>query len=108
MDKGYASFTTADELDRLYGVGGWRLIERFGVEQNGALRACDNAKSGRQNECSRVGDRLLCERADLPALMADLLYRLCGGEAKVRACTDDLEKAYWRVPNSQPEFALVA
>jgi hypothetical protein len=108
VDKGYATFVTVEELDREFGVGGWRLIERFGVEQNGAVRACDNAKEGRQNECSDVGDRLLCERADLPALMADLMYRLCGGAARVAACTDDLEKAYWKVPNSQPEFALVA
>ncbi len=108
VDKGYASLVTAEELDLLYGVGGYRLIERFGVEQNGALRACDNAKDGRQNECSDVGDRLLCERADLPALMADLLYRLCGGEAQVRACTDDLEKAYWRVPEWRPGIPLVA
>ena len=91
-----AGVTTTNE----FGVGCWRLIERFGVEQDGSLRACDNAKQGRQNECARVGDRLLCEKADLPALMADMLYRLCGGEARCKACTDDLEKAYWRVPNA--------
>jgi hypothetical protein len=30
-----------------------------------------------------------------------------GGEAECRGCTDDIEKAYWRVPNSQPEFSVV-
>jgi hypothetical protein len=106
--KGYASFTTLEELNVKFGSGGYRLIERFGVEQNGSIRACDNAKGGMQNECSAVRDKLRCEAADFPAVMADLLFRLCGPRARCKGCTDDLEKAYWRVPNSQPEFALVA
>ena len=55
-----AKVTTTNE----FGVGRWRIIERFGVEQDGPLLACDNAKQGRQNECARVGDRLLPAGSD--------------------------------------------
>ena len=51
--KGYASFATKQDLDREFGAGQWRLIERFGVDQDDALRACDNAKLGRQRVLPR-------------------------------------------------------
>ena len=82
---------------------------RFAVEQNDAIRACDNAKGSKHNACKSVGDKLLhvCEKADMPQALAELFYTLLGGEAECRGCTDDIEKAYWRVPNSQPEFSVV-
>ena len=43
----------------------------------------------------------------MPQVLAELFYTLLGGEADCRGCTDDIEKAYWRVPNSQPEFSVV-
>ena len=107
VSKGYAFWTNADECDRMFGPGAWRALERFGVPQESGLRACDNAKAGQQNECSSVGERLRCETADFPAVMADLFFEAIGPAAKCRGGTDDQEKAYWRVANSQPEFSIV-
>ena len=106
--KGYAFPTTPSELDTLFGPGRWRVLERFSVPQNGDIRACDNAKASLHNSCTAVPDKLICETVDFPGLVAAEFFRVMGPSARCRACADDLEKAYWRLANSQPEFSVIA
>ena len=47
--KGYAVEATMSELDARFGPGKWRAMVRFAVEQNDAIRACDNAKGSKHN-----------------------------------------------------------
>ena len=108
VDKGYAFPTTPGELDAMFGPGKWRVLERFCVPQNGDIRACDNAKASLHNSCTVVPDKLICETVDFPGLVAAEFYRAMGPTARCRACADDLEKAYWRLANSQPEFSIIA
>ena len=51
---------------------GWRCMTRFAVLQDGAIRACDNAKSSRHNACTSVAEKLMCEPADFPSIVAGL------------------------------------
>ena len=63
------------ELDIRFGPAGkWRAMVRFAVEKNDAIRACDNAKGSKHNVCTSVGDKLLCEKADMPQALAELFY----------------------------------
>ena len=58
-DKGSRLYTD-DEILSLFGVGGWRAIPRFVIEQMlDKFRCIDDGLAGEQNEESSAPDKLV-------------------------------------------------
>ena len=101
LDKGLCDGPwSKQDLDAMFGVGCYRAMRRFGVEQNDDIRACDDAKENLANAGSGQHDRLRCQSADFPARMADLFARRMGRQHRGWSLihgSDDLDCAYRRV-----------
>ena len=96
---------TVDDLDAMYGADGWRGMRCFGVEQGGALRACDDAAESLHNDASNQRDKLRCTQADAPARCADRFAERKGRGSRgwsLLLSTDDLDGAYRRVLVATP------
>ena len=112
LDKGLCDGPwEASDLDAMYGLGCWRAMRRFGVEQNGDVRVCDDAAESLHNDSSNQRDKLRCQQADFPARAADRfavhLGRGTRGWSLLHG-TDDVDSAYRRVLTATPGYTVVA
>ena len=86
--------------------GGPRCLLRFGVEQGGKLRGCDNGALCGHNDRTRMGETIHCIGADFPAMIAREFAKWVDSECWIG--TDDVEAAYRRILNSMPQYTVVA
>eukprot|EP00965_Chrysotila_dentata_P031022 1032921-Pleurochrysis_carterae.AAC.1 len=63
-------------MDAQFGKGKWRAMRRFGVQQNGKIRPCDNAKASLHNASTCMHERLSSETEDFPIRAAALFSSL--------------------------------
>ena len=107
---------TKKHLDQVYGRGKWRAMARFGILQNGKVRACDNAKASYHNRGTGRGEKMACETADFPARTSACFRRsataAAGGTEPPRldmqSGTDDMRDAYRHLPCATPQFTVFA
>ena len=74
-------------------------------------RRCDNAKASRTNECLDSCEKISCEEASFPALVASLFSDAFPGDLKdcpLAMCTDDVDSAYRRLACRNAEASVVA
>jgi len=93
-------------LDREFGLGGWRPVPRFAIQQGAAWceqswRSIDDEKIAGVNMATILRETIALIAADFPARALDALFRLTmklAGHlpawAHVRAGTRDLKKGY--------------
>ena len=112
IDLGFLSpYLSKRELDEKYGIGGWRAMRRFGVWQNGKLRAVDDGKSSSSNTATYMLETIALPTFEFPAIVAQHIADvLSHGEEipDMEIGCDDLFAAYRRVPTSQPQFTVIA
>ena len=74
-----------------------------------ADRPCDDACRSLHNDCTGLQETIRCVGSDLPARIARMFAKEWGGPFHdLHGGTDDLKQAYWRVPNAQPQWSIVA
>lgn len=102
---------TREQLDTAYGKGAWRAMHRFGVLQNGKIRACDNARTSLHNAATSTFERLACDVPDFAARVCAAfaeLARAAGSRMpEMSGGTEDLADAYRHVPTCSPQFTCV-
>ena len=86
--------------------GGPRCLLRFGVEQGGKLRGCDDGARCGHNKRTRMGETIHCIGADFPAIVAREFAKWVDCQCWIG--TDDVEAAYRRILNSMPQYTVVA
>jgi hypothetical protein len=86
--------------------GGPRCLVRFGVEQGGKLRGCDNGAFCGHNARTRMSETIHCIGADFPAIIAREFAKWVESECWIG--TDDVEAAYRLILNSMPQYTVVA
>jgi hypothetical protein len=86
--------------------GGPRCLLRFGVEQGGKIRGCDNGAFCGHNDRTRMRETIHCVGADFPSVVAREFAKWV--ESECRVGTDDVEAAYRRILNSMPQYTVVA
>ena len=98
------------ELEARYGRAGCRLMRRFGVEQDGGVRACDNAAKSGHNKCTGCPESIFTESADFPIEAAALFARGLGidGTWSMNSATCDAVAAYRRLACADPSRTVVA
>ena len=98
------------ELNARYGEGLCRAMRRFGVEQNGGTRVCDNAAKSGHNKCTGHPERIVCESADFPIEAAGLFASILGldGTWSMNTATCDVVAAYRRLACGDPSRTVVA
>jgi hypothetical protein len=107
MGLAVGPFMHASELDVRHPMG-WRCMVRFPVEQGDSWRGCDDADKSQHNDATSTWETIRCINSDMPARLATMMYdRWKGSPHKVCAGTDDLHKAYWRVPNAEPCNSII-
>ena len=77
QSQGYCGpFQSRIELDRLYGIGGWRPQVRFMVTQaGGKRRVIDNARRSGHNKWTTIWQTLFTVRSEFPVIAARALVR---------------------------------
>lgn len=118
VDAGHAFGPfTAEELDSKFGVGRWRCMQRFGVEQgfeaDGVtvrIRPCDNGRASQHNAGTTVHETIACEDATFPVLVASLFAEEFGDDdlRQMGHATDDVDSAYRRMASDRPEMTVIA
>ena len=84
----------------------WRCMVRFPAAKD---RPCDNACTSQHNGCTGLKETIKCVGAEMPAHIAKLFASAWGGPFHdLNGGTDDLKQAYWRVPNGEPRWSIVA
>ena len=91
----------------LFPDGHWPS-RRFGVEQKGAVRPCDDNRESRLNDTVDAVDAISPDTADVPATVSSLFYELLGSGAVLMGGCDDWKKAYRQIPTSDPSRSVVA
>jgi hypothetical protein len=95
----------------MFGRGAWRAMLRFAVEQNGKIRACDDAAESLHNASTSQIDKLRTANPDFPLRVARLFHKSVPsslGRWTLVHGTMDLESAYRRVLTATPEYCVVA
>lgn len=99
-----------EALEAVAGPQGFRAMRRFGVEQNGKVRACDNAKASQHNDGTATFEALVCESADFPARAANAFAAAWAERGwSVRslwAGTEDMADAYRHLPCARPDMTV--
>ena len=119
IEKEFCSpLRTALEMDDLFGVGGWRFVERFLIIQpDGKKRAIDNARKSGHNAHTTMHETISTVNVDFCASVARMLHTempFSLGEPPewldLRLGTDDLPDAYRGLPvaDSHLPFSNVA
>ena len=112
VDKGLClgPFTRNHIDKKMWGYGRWRPMPRFGLWQNGKLRAIDDALSSMHNAITRTRENLRCCRADFPLRVArSLAIRFGRGRRfAMHVGTDDIASAYRLIPTAQPWYTNFA
>ena len=98
------------ELEARYGPGKCRVMRRFGVEQAGGVRACDNGAKSGHNRCTGCPERIFTEGADFPLEAGALFSRKLGidGTWSILTSTCDAVAAYRRLACLDPSLTVVA
>ena len=119
IEKEFCSpLRTAREMDDLFGVGGWRFVERFLIIQpDGKKRAIDNARKSGHNAHTTMHETISTVNVDFCASVARMLHSEMpfpvGSPPEwldIRLGTDDLPDAYRGLPvaDSHLPFSNVA
>ena len=95
------------EVRAMFPDGYWPS-RRFGVEQKGSIRPCDNNRESCLNDTVDATEAISPDTADMPSVIADLFYRLLGTATDLRGGCDDWKKAYRQIPTSDPSRSVVA
>ena len=120
--KGYCSqFFTKDDLDRRFGRGCWRPLERFLLQQHNKDRVIDNARKTLHNMSTSMWETIFTISLDfVPAVVRQLATRMnvCSPQAWQQECpwldfrigTEDLPDAYRGLPvcDRHLPFSVVA
>ena len=108
--KFLSPYMSKQELDEKYGRGGWRAMRRFGVRQNGKIRAVDDGKSSSSNAATYMLETVVLPTFEFPAIIAQYIAAATSGKSipEMEIGADDLFSAYRRVPTSQPQFTIIA
>ena len=85
-------FTRA-EIRRRF-PGGYWPTRRFGVEQKGSVRPCDDGRESDQNSATSEHETITNSSAELPSAIASLFYSALGPRCRLRGGSDDWRKAY--------------
>ena len=105
IKKGYSSeLMPAIEVNRRFGVGGWRPLHRFLILQaDGKRRLIDDGKRGEQNCWASLQETIFTVGIDfIPAVAAAVANRMAGAEgaevdlewADLMMATTDLPDAF--------------
>ena len=112
-------FLSKQEMDRIFGRGGWRFVPRFLISQSLRDRLIDDAKRGKQNYATIMGDTIFTISLDFMAeclyIMTEELMEMLEAETGTRPTSlpswfnlgmalDDLPDAYKGCP-IDPEHA---
>ena len=101
-----------EEIEASCGPAGFRAMKRFAIDQNGKIRACDNARDSVHNSCTSVFERLECETPDWPARVLKEFQKVANETGiplpAMIAGTEDWPNAYRAIPCSQPQYTCVA
>ena len=76
IEKGYCKeLMTAAQVNRQFGVGGWRPLHRFVIHQaDGKMRLIDDGRRGRQNEWAALHETIYTISVDfVPGVVAAVL-----------------------------------
>jgi len=95
------------DVMELFPDGHWPS-RRFGVEQKGVVRPCDDNRESRLNDTVDAAEAISPDTADMPATVSSLFYELLGSEAVLMGGCDDWKKAYRQIPTSDPSRSVVA
>jgi len=102
---------SAAQMDAAFGPRHWRALRRFGVWQKGKCRPCNDAAESLHNYWTVMHERLKCDSADFPAVVAALFSKAGAplGKAswQLLSGTDDIKSAYRRAMCAMPQFTVV-
>ena len=103
---------TYEELNAVYGIGQWRAMVRFAVQQGEKWRCIDNGRTGDHNETVTCIDKIHTTSVDVAMAIAAYLHAKedpTQRQPQVRA-TRDMRKAYRQIPISEEQgrFQIVA
>jgi len=100
-----------EQMDAAFGQGHWRGLRRFGVWQKGKCHPCDEESESLHNYWTVMHERLECDGANFPAVVAALFSEagapLGKEEWQLLGGTDDIEAAYRRAMCAMPQFTVV-
>ena len=96
-----------EQVQARFPTGYWPT-RRFGVEQKGAVRPCDNGRESKQNSASSQRETITNTTAELPASIASLLFAILGDRCHLRGGSDDWRKAYRQCGARDPACQVVA
>jgi len=80
------------DVMELFPDGHWPS-RRFGVEQKGVVRPCDDNRESRLNDTVDAAEAISPDTADMPATVSSLFYELLGSEAVLMGGCDDWKKS---------------
>ena len=115
IEKEFCSpLRTAREMDDVFGVGGWRFVERFLIIQpDGKKRAIDNARKSGHNAHTTMHETISTVNVDFCASVARMLHSEMtfplGSPPEwldLRLGTDDLPDAHSHLPFSNVAIFL--
>jgi len=66
---------TKEQVDTVFGVGGWRPLPRHLILQDGKARAIDDAKAGQQHQSSICEATIVCASAEWPTIIMRALVK---------------------------------
>ena len=98
---------TREQVRTMFPDGCWPS-RRFGVQQKGSIRPCDDNRESGLNSSAEAFETISPDTADLPAAIADVFYSLLGDQATLQGGCDDWRKAYRQIPTSDPSRSVVA
>lgn len=100
-------------MDQLYGVGGWRPLQRHVVEQGGKKRPIDDGKASGTNALSTVAESNVCIPAEFALLAARGFHSalmkqngLIPEWAAMRGTVEDWWKGYRQLQPTREHMAL--
>jgi hypothetical protein len=106
VDSGYMRGPFSErQLHDQYGRFAWRCMIRFAVWQ-GKLRPCDNAAHSGHNSSTQCAETIVCTTAEWPIQAAVAFYE--EGVVDLQGGTDDVNSAYRKVVNGEPEYTIIA
>ena len=102
----HGPFTRA-KLESAYGTQ-FRAMRRFGIEQHGSIRACDNARTAEHNAVTTRLEHMINETADFPARAAATFADVVGRPVVMLGGTSDVAAFYRQVPTNSPNYTPFA
>ena len=103
---------SAEELDELFGVGGWRAIRRRSIWQEGKQkwRNIDNARTSRTNDATLLPDTIRTTPFDITVRIASAIREAVGaplkGDLQIGVSSEDQQDAYHTIPTMVGQLGL--